>query len=75
MLCEYECQYIKLGIKSDLSGIISFEYDPELLAAINGKDQMEKAFFNKPLVAQVETTVRNWYRTIEKVRFLNKSCI
>ncbi|CAG9855812.1 unnamed protein product [Phyllotreta striolata] len=53
-------------IKNDLSGIIIFDYSEEDIGQIDDSDKMEKAFFNKPLIARVEGTVKNWYRTIER---------
>ncbi|XP_072395911.1 dynein axonemal heavy chain 8 [Diabrotica undecimpunctata] len=53
-------------IKEDLSGIVTFKYDPEILEQIDGEEKRERAYFNKPLIAQSELTVRVWSKLIEK---------
>ncbi|CAG9839793.1 unnamed protein product [Diabrotica balteata] len=59
-------------IKEDLSGIVTFKYDPEILEQIDGEEKRERAYFNKPLIAQSELTVRVWSKLIEKVSFTTK---
>ncbi|KAJ8938536.1 hypothetical protein NQ318_016906 [Aromia moschata] len=52
--------------KLDLDGVVYFSYDESIVEQISTDEKKEIAFFNKPLIQQVEGIARVWHKLIEK---------
>ncbi|CAG9816206.1 unnamed protein product [Phaedon cochleariae] len=52
--------------KQDLKGVVTFTCDESVLTQINDDSKRQRAFYNKPLIQQVEAIVRVWHKLIER---------